>query len=72
MSVKTYNAVLQGTKVRVSEAGSGVSVVVFDVSPGASYAIAQGDTVSVIYKRGGVKTYTKSGTFQIMSGDCDP
>jgi hypothetical protein len=66
-----YNAALLGNHVRVSYSKSGSSVSVFSVGPQATHAIMQGTNVSVFYKKGGVKVYTKNGSFQSMSGICN-
>lgn len=71
MSEEQLNAsIVGGRKVRITKASNGATDCLFDVTPGATHAIMEGDQVSVFYRKGGVKVYSKRGSFVSMSGDC--
>lgn len=65
-----YNASVIGESVRITRTATGNSESVFYVGPGATHAIMQGDNVSIFFKKGGVKIYTKSGGFVNNTGNC--
>lgn len=65
-----YTAVVIGEEVRITRIATGSTESNIRVGPGATVAIMQGDMVSVTYRRGGVKVYTKTGSIVSFSGVC--
>ncbi len=65
-----YNASVIGESVRITRTATGNTESLFNVGPGATHAIMQGDNVSIFYQKGGVKIYTKTGGFVNNTGNC--
>jgi hypothetical protein len=65
-----YNASVIGENIRITRTATGNTESYINVGRGATHAIMQGDNVSVFYRNGGVKIYTKSGGFVNNTGNC--